>query len=390
MANRILTKYLHSVVALMVVVHLSGCAMSGSGGAGDTRATQATTNTGTITDYVRSPDLQTGHEEIIAVDLVSVMMQLSQFSPFQTTVQVTRPDNSFGQTLLNTLATSGYGVQRVDFDQGANFVTYRIRYTDASRGLMSATLLLNELSISRQYQLLDGDLYPYTEFVIRGAEPQNILVNSQLFRSREQSRDLPSAVHFADYEGDRPTYYSTLAKTPIDPALSNQIDVARELVKSQAALFTLSRIESADSTSDQTSRMDTVQVLKVRFQGQDMTLGPENKRAIRTLLTEFDSANDYLVIAGCAHGQSLLWDGTESASLERQQRITKELLAHGIRLDRVQEQGCFQSDHVTELLPKMVIIAHKKPTQPVRQLARSLAQPQSRPPRAVKTQGQFL
>ena len=54
----------------------------------------------------------------MAVDLVSVMMQLPALSPFSTTLQLSPPPSAFGETLERTLRDSGYGLQRVSDDQG--------------------------------------------------------------------------------------------------------------------------------------------------------------------------------------------------------------------------------------------------------------------------------
>lgn len=368
------TKSLVLLATLLISVQLIGCAGSGTGGAiggwGKTRILGKSLSS----DYIRTPTLTTSQEEIIAVDLVSVLMQFPDSSPFQTTIQITRSDtsagngdrssvsDSFRKALLDTLTASGYGIQRVDFDQGSHFITYRLGFVDASRGMITATLSLNDLSLTRQYQLKNGEIVPTAAFKVRGAEPQNILVNSGLFRTRSRAVDLPNAVHFVDYTGVRPAYLSTPAKTQVNQNKSHQIDVQRQLLQSKASLFTLSRLSGDSLNQDKAKEFKTHQLLKIKFSGQSLTLGAQNKRAIRTLLMQFDTTADHLVITGCSHGQSLLWDGTESASLARQQRITNELLAHGIPHEQLLERGCFPAEYDAELQPGMVIIAHRKPT----------------------------
>ena len=70
----------------------------------------------------------------------------------------------------------------------------------------------------------------------------------------------------------------------------------------------------------------------------------------------FDSGADRLSITGCSHGKSLLWDGTESQSLARSQRVKEELLLGGIPGRLLREEGCFGTRYGDALPPNAVLV----------------------------------
>lgn len=61
----------------------------------------------------------------------------------------------------------------------------------------------------------------------------------------------------------------------------------------------------------------------------NLVLGPQNKAAIETLITFYNPDTTGFEITGCKSNSSLLWDGTENDSLERQLRVRNELLVTG-------------------------------------------------------------
>lgn len=304
------------------------------------------------------------HEEIIAVDIVSLLVQLPQSSPFYTTVQFSTPKNTFGNEILEAMTASGYGIQMVNEDQGQNYVNYRMSGSQnaSTNGNVDVSVSINQLEIKRTYAIRQGELVPSSDFEVHGAKPSNVIINSDLFRTYKRSYEIPNTVLFFRNDGSTAAVYVSNRNAKSGRGNSGErVDVGLALIKSRAAIFTLDRIRSDNSLNYHTDAFRNHKILKIRFQGKDLTLGKRNKAALASVIKGINQNKDVLLISGCSHGQSLLWDGTEVESLARQQRIKEEILSYGINSSNVRENGCFPTEYTDDLVPGMVIIAHKKP-----------------------------
>jgi len=314
-------------------------------------------------EAVQQSNLSESQAETIAVDLISILLQLPNSAPFYTTIQFSPPSNLFGEELITAASDSGYGVQMVDADQGANHMNYRLSPA-TSDGLrtMDVSIAIGNIEISREYFTSATRIYPTSEIRVRGVPPRKLLVSNDIFPSSAKSRKIPTGVIFFDKNGSIAANYKTVEKTRVGSFVSGpDIMAARHLVMARAAIFTGERLSRAVSWRDELDSYRSHQVAKLRFKSRNLDLGQKNKKAVSALLDRFDSASDLLVITGCSFGKSLIWDGTEVASLDRSQRIKEELLVRGVRNNRIREEGCFQTEYGEELLPRMVILTLKKP-----------------------------
>ena len=101
-----------------------------------------------------------------------------------------------------------------------------------------------------------------------------------------------------------------------------------------------------------------IRQVRLRFEDPDaLRLGAPNKRALRAAPGPLPRVHRSLLsVTGCSHGESLLWDGTESDALARSQRVKEELVLGGVASGRVREEGCFATRHAEGLEPGMVIV----------------------------------
>ena len=136
-------------------------------------------------------------------------------------------------------------------------------------------------------------------------------------------------------------------------------DAARALIIAKASTFTTARINTQPGQYTQTN-FKTIKHLSMRFRRNSLDLGELNKAALSNLVNEFDEVDHIFMITGCSHGKSMLWDGTESMSLSRSQRVKEELLLHGILSEQIIEESCFQTSYPKELLPNSVILTLKE------------------------------
>jgi|GEM_PF-872142 len=330
-----------AVVALLLVS--SGCALREA-----TRADAERNAFSTIKDT---------DEAIVAVDLVSAMMQLPPLSPFGSTLQVSEPYSAFGHALLAAIDESGYGVQRVTQDQGLQYVTYgKSQAVGVDEPRVSYFVRVAGISVERQYQRRGQQLVPVSPIRIVGAEPVPLIVNDDPHRMRVGGgTSFPSGVVFLDDEGEVIERNDRLlrASDGDSRALGRNVSAQRFIVLARAALFQGDRINRQPDRYE--GKREPVWQVTLEFDSPtSLRLGDNNKRALARLRARMDTVTDRLSISGCSHGKSLLWDGTESDALARSQRVKEELLLNGVPTSDVREEGCFNSRYGGKLDPNSV------------------------------------
>jgi len=93
---------LFNAAMVVVALFLSACATSPNGGPSSQDGNSATTPVDDVsaTPVGAAPSQST--LGVIATDLVSSLVQLSELSPFSTTIQVNKPVSDFGNELRRT------------------------------------------------------------------------------------------------------------------------------------------------------------------------------------------------------------------------------------------------------------------------------------------------
>jgi len=338
------------LLLICAFIFISGCAGTGSG------------NSSGIVKRYKAVDVSHSHEEKITTDLVAAMIQLPAAAPFYTTVQFSEPSNSLGKLLLEAMSASGYGIQMVDADQGANYVTYRASRNGAvNDGSVDYSVKINDLEISRKYSIRDNQIFPISELIISGTKPSRIIVSNTVFSYQSGAKVFPSGVTFLGKDG-------RVISTEIRPVTSSKSDTgyadaylaAQALLIAKASTFTLARLASESFSSYRAENFRTIKHLRMKFRRKNLEMGIPNKKALQNLVDDFNPSEHMFLITGCSHGKSMIWDGTESLALSRSQRVKEELLLHGISGDRIREESCFQTEYGKELLPNAVIVTLKK------------------------------
>ena len=140
-----LTRILILVPAVAICLLLSGCqtistmgSMLGLNDAGDRQRT-----------------LMPGHQQIIAENLVDTLTQLPETQPLQTTIQMSAPDTPFGEVLIETLSSAGYGQQIVEGDIGQNVLRYLVENAETETGYRTRYKVeIGEIGVERDYRLV--------------------------------------------------------------------------------------------------------------------------------------------------------------------------------------------------------------------------------------------
>ena len=296
-------------------------------------------------------------EAVVAVDLVSAMMQLPALSPFGSTLQISEPRSAFGLALLAAIEESGYGVQRVTQDQGLQYVTYgKSQAVDVDHPRVSYFVRVARIRVERQYQRRGEKLVPVSPIRIVGAEPVPLIVNDDAHRMRVGGgASFPSGVVFLDNGGEVIERHDRLLRASDGDSrtLGRNVSAQRFIVLARAALFQGDRINRPPDRYE--DKREPLWQVTLEFDSPtSLRLGDSNKRALARLRARMDTVTDRLSISGCSHGKSLLWDGTESDALARSQRVKEELLLNGVPASDVREEGCFNSLYGGTLAPNSV------------------------------------
>jgi len=291
---------------------------------------------------------------VIATDLVSSLVQLSELSPFATTIQINRPKAEFGSELVKALRYSGYGVQIVAEDQGRNYLSYvSTRAEEPDETYYTFNVIIRNISISRTFVKNNGHYVPSSPVRVTGAQAQRIVVNDDIYRHSIGNAEFPSGVTFIDPNGQL-VYYGprlVVSTNAMKRKTNDQIKTEMVLIHARANVFTKSRISEKTNI-----KYDPYKQVSLRFRPQSLELGEKNKKAIRLLLESFDSDTDRLSITACSFGKSLMWDGTESVALERGLRVRQELLASNISIENTRDESCFSTKYGDDLPRSTVVL----------------------------------
>lgn len=347
---------------LAVLLHLAliyGC-VSVSGAPPDTDS--ETDVTAGVNEAAEEADFLSV-DAIVAIDLVSALMQLPDYAPFYTTVQFSPLKTPFGKAILKAMTRSGFGIQLVPEDQGVNYVSYATREVTSEGGeSMEFSLKIRDLEIQRRYKIDGTRVYPLSEIIITGVAPSRIIVNDEIYKLKAAGAEFPTGVTFRDSDGfvvQRKTSITRLSATAGELA-GQSIANEQYLVLARASIFTIDRLQGKGSTAYRREDFTARKQLTVRFRPNSLTLGKANKRGISKMLDSFEKDRDMYTITGCSHGRSLMFDGTEQMALSRSQRVKEELLSYGVKHDNLREEGCFQTEYGDTLPANGVIITHKR------------------------------
>ena len=277
----------------------------------------------------------------VAVDLVSVLVQLEGHSPYDTTVQVNPPAGGFGADLVRALEAAGYGLQLVGDDQGPNYLGWNVTAIEAETGRQDLVeIRLRDLSVGRRVTRRDGAWVPVSPVRIRGLDPQPVALDGSVYVHRpERALDYPSGVRFLDPDGEEALVETTYryAYRPTGAAKTAGAvptpDPMRFVSQATARLY-----EGGGTAFAQRPAADFIarQTFALRFPGASHTqLGDDNRRVVGRLVEFFEPARDRFSIVSCSP------EGADTdASAARSGRVKAELLTLGVPGDQVLESGC--------------------------------------------------
>jgi len=336
------------LLATVLLLSLAACAGPNNKPATEISAAAASNSSA---EFIRT--------DMVATDLISALMQLNEFPPWATTIQMSESNSPFGKALFETFKSSGFGVQQVIADSGPNNVSHSRSVITTERGKKYRyTIGIREIEIFRDFDIRDDLIFPVSPIYVSGSDVQNITPNDELYRQQggvgSNAVSFPSGVEFIAADGSTIKFKNYTVKVnpgskrSADESISNQ----RILIAARSRVLFTKKISTSVDVRDWTAFKQVI----LNFPSSDTSiLGNNNKTAITQLISTFDSEQHGMSITGCAANKSLLWDGTELDSLDRQRRVFDELLVSGIPAGLVAENGCFGSQF-NDLVPKQGVV----------------------------------
>ena len=282
----------------------------------------------------------------VAVDLVSVLVQLDGYSPYATTVQLNEPMGpGFGEDLVRALRLAGYGLQFVSGDLGRNYLAYSAATRRTERGRRADFEIgLGPLSIARSATVAEGAWVPVSPVTVSGVEPQAVSLHGSIYLTRpNRPLGYPSGVRFVEPGVEEPVAaalyrYDYRPTGTLRTAASVETpDPARFVERATAGLYEAG--ERAFARRPPTD-FEPRQSLGMRFPtASPEWIGPDNRRALETLVGFIEPSTDRLAVASCPAG-----DESADDAIDRSARVKAELLTLGVPGSQVLELGCPAGD----------------------------------------------
>jgi len=292
------------------------------------------------------------HLDLIATDMVSVMIQVRELNPLTTTMQYSKPGTDLGRQLVEKLQLAGYGMQEVSADQGVYYIGYQTRSIQGNLGMITDVVVsIAGIEIRREYNVSEGHVVPASLMYVNGTGSfDNIVLNENLFLQQSENIRFESGVEIELPDA------SILASVPRDVGAGSDTESAGDMQNAiLEARANLLRKTSDEILAARAEYRDLVRAL-LRFEDGLLTLGRKNKAVINQVLTEFDDSKDAIFLSSCA-GEN----GTAAQAAERSSRVKEELVLTGVAIDLVVEKGCVAGHYPEgQVEDQTVVLLHSR------------------------------
>jgi len=277
--------------------------------------------------------------QLITSNLVSALVQIPEMQPAVVTLQVSRAQTIFGNTLIMALENAGFGLQLVSADQGKNYVSYGKRYSETDSGpITDYEIAIGKLSVRREYITTDSGIFPSSLMAVSGTQQAtDIVLNDAIFREQGGAGDtFISGVQSEDDDNLMPVisevdvndYYTTPeAKRTPQTAIFDEAKKRFFETESQRA--------PVDLSAYQRSR----RAVLIFSNNKTMIMGSGNKQAVRLMVREY-LPGDIFVVTACTDV-----DGENENARVRGIRVEQEFASHGVPVDAVALAECIRASY---------------------------------------------
>ena len=277
--------------------------------------------------------------QLIASNLVSALVQIPELQPAVVTLQVSRAQTIFGNTLIRALENAGFGLQLVSADQGKNYVSYGKRFSETDSGpITDYDIGIGKLSVRREYITTDSGIFPSSLMAVSGTQQvTDIVLNDAIFREQGGVGDtFISGVQSEDDISIRPV---------ISEVDVNAYDATPESKRtSQTSIFDEAKkrffeTESQRAPVDFSAYQRSRRTVLIFGNNKTMMMGPGNKQAVRLMVREY-LPGDIFVVTACTDV-----DGENENARVRGIRVEQEFASHGVPVDAVALAECIRASY---------------------------------------------
>lgn len=318
-------------------------------------------------------------------NLVSVVPQLLE--PFSTTIQFNEVSSSDVLPAVEQLVKLGYGMQRVDADQGKYFLDFddMTLAGDVDKNETRLRVSLGDIELTRSYRVVNTRDYVANSASTNSRVPlvwrgdQTILAAGPILLAgtrlpvKVSGFELIQTASASDADLTlSPSSAQYTAAAAIEGGIPTISLITDELVQQVAQnsapgiglpdlsvdSFTLENMthvfdEAFASLSDNYTRVRRETVI---FPNDSQNLGRPGKLIVKKIIGRYAENSDLVGIVGCSNGKTSLSIGNEGLALGRAKRIAEEFYSAGVSRDRVFNEGCWSSRAGTPGFPNRGVV----------------------------------
>ncbi len=362
-----------AIALTSVVILLTGCAGTGASSL-DTQDA----------DRLIAPAEEELRSDMVR-DLMAVVPQLLE--PFNTTIQFNEVKSEQVLPAVEELVKLGYGMQRVDADQGKYYLDINdvTLAGDVANRETRLRVTLGDIELTRSYRIVNTREYvsnsastnSRAQLVWRG--DQTILPAGPMLLAGTR---LPVKVRGFELDQTAATSENELtlapssvqytSAAPIEGGVPSIALITDDLIQQVAQnsfpgvglpdlsvdTFTLENMshvfdEAFASLSDNYTRIRRETVI---FPNDSQILGRPGKLVVKKIIGRYAENTDLVGIVGCSNGYTNLEIGNEGLALGRAKRIAEEFYAAGVSRNRVFNEGCWSPNAGTPGFPNRGVV----------------------------------
>lgn len=307
------------------------------------------------TDLITALDVtELRHLNLVSTNLVSVLLQIPELEPINTTFQITQPTSAFGSVLVRVMEDAGIALQLVSSDQGSHYVSYGQSFSITDTGSINVfSVSVNEVEISRNFTFKSDGIFPASLVTINGSGfTDQIQVDDAIFVAQGGDYSFVSGTRTRDAS------QSTIEEVTVnenDRLPLDKLPPRESVIEEARRRFFLS--DTLRSPPDLTNFERYRRAVLIFEDKSSLMLGDANKQSLRLLVREFEDTHLILVKA-CNDV-----DGVNNFAEDRAIRVEEEFVAHDVPISSVFLAPCVQSNyrHPADNSPVPVEVVHYRP-----------------------------
>lgn len=116
-------------------------------------------------------------DRLVAYDFVNVLVQVDEYHPDDTSLQMIKPDDRFGRALQRVLREANYDVQTVESPSDESVLDYSV--ADHNDQTFTYSMNVGPVFMEREYTSMDdGNVQPKSELLVEGVDVSKLDLNS--------------------------------------------------------------------------------------------------------------------------------------------------------------------------------------------------------------------